>query len=65
MKAEEAIVSKYYKQFLNDVAIGLDQLHNDSQFVSIIQKYFAKYLIIEGQDSMNFAIENATGMYCN
>lgn len=63
MKAEEAIVSKYYKQFLNDVEIGLDQLDNDSQFVSIIQKYFVKYLIIEDQDSLNFAVENATGMY--
>jgi hypothetical protein len=63
MKAEEAIVSKYYKQFLKDIEIGLDQLDNDLQFVSTIQKYFVKYLIIEGQDSMNFAIENATGMY--
>lgn len=63
MKAEEAIVSKYYKQFLKDIEIGLDQLDNDLQFVSTIQKYFVKYTIIEGQDSMNFAIENATGMY--
>ena len=63
MRVEEAIVSKYYKQFLNDVATGLNQLDNDLQFVSTIQKYFVKYLIIEGQDSMNFAIENATGMY--
>lgn len=63
MKAEEAIVSKYYKQFLKDVAIGLDQLDNDLQFVSTIQKYFVKYTIIENTDSMNFAIENATGMY--
>ncbi len=63
MKAEEAVVSKYYKQFLKDVAIGLDQLDNDLQFVSTIQKYFVKYTIIENTDSMNFAIENATGMY--
>ena len=63
MRAEEAIVSKYYKQFLNDVATGLDQLDTDLQFVSTIQKYFVKYLIIEGQDSMNFAVENSTGMY--
>lgn len=63
MKAEEAIVSKYYKQFLKDVEIGLDQLDNDLQFVSTIQKYFVKYTIIENTDSMNFAIENATGMY--
>ena len=63
MKAEEAIVSKYYKQFLNDVATGLDQLDNDLQFVSTIQKYFVKYLIIEDQDSMNFAVENSIGMH--
>lgn len=63
MRAEEAIVSKYYKQFLKDVEIGLDQLDNDLQFVSTIQKYFVKYTIIEEADSMNFAIENATGMY--
>lgn len=63
MKAEEAIVSKYYKQFLKDIKIGLDQLDNDLQFVSTIQKYFVKYTIIENTDSMNFAIENATGMY--
>ena len=63
MKAEEAIVSKYYKQFLKDIEIGLDQLDNDLQFVSTIQKYFVKYTIIEDTDSMNFAIENATGMY--
>lgn len=63
MKAEEAIVSKYYKQFLKDIEIGLDQLDNDLQFVSAIQKYFVKYTIIENTDSMNFAIENATGMY--
>lgn len=63
MKAEEAIVSKYYKQFLKDVAIGLDQLDKDLEFVSTIQKYFVKYTIIENTDSMNFAIENATGMY--
>ena len=63
MKAEEAIVSKYYKQFLKDIKIGLDQLDNDLQFVSTIQKYFVKYTIIEDTDSMNFAIENATGMY--
>lgn len=63
MKAEEAIVSKYYKQFLKDIEIGLDQLDNDLQFVSTIQKYFVKYTIIENTDSMNFAIENATGMY--
>lgn len=63
MKAEEAIVSKYYKQFLKDVAIGLDQLDNDLQFISTIQKYFVKYTIIENTDSMNFAIENSTGMY--
>lgn len=62
MKAEEAIVSKYYKQFLKDIKIGLDQLDNDLQFVSTIQKYFVKYTIIENTDSMNFAIENATGM---
>lgn len=62
MKAEEAIVSKYYKQFLKDIEIGLDQLDNDLQFVSTIQKYFVKYTIIENTDSMNFAIENATGM---
>lgn len=65
MKAEEAIVSKYYKQFLKDIEIGLDQLDNDLQFVSTIQKYFVKYTIIENTDSMNFAIENATGMYLN
>lgn len=65
MKAEEAIVSKYYKQFLKDIKIGLDQLDNDLQFVSTIQKYFVKYTIIENTDSMNFAIENATGMYFN
>lgn len=65
MKAEETIVSKYYKQFLKDIEIGLDQLDNDLQFVSTIQKYFVKYTIIESQDSMNFAIENTTGMYCN
>mgnify|MGYP006971297797 FL=1 len=63
MKAEEAIVSKYYKQFLKDIEIGLDQLDNDLQFVSTIQKYFVKYTIIENTDSMNFAIENAIGMY--
>ena len=63
MKAEEAIVSKYYKQFLKDIKIGLDQLDNDLQFVSTIQKYFVKYTIIENTDSMNFASENATGMY--
>lgn len=63
MKAEEAIVSKYYKQFLKDIKIGLDQLDNDLQSVSTIQKYFVKYTIIENTDSMNFAIENATGMY--
>ena len=63
MKAEEAIVSKYYKQFLKDIEIGLDQLDKDLQFVSTIQKYFVKYTIIENTDSMNFAIENATGMY--
>lgn len=63
MKAEEAIVSKYYKQFLKDIEIGLDQLDNDLQFVSTIQKYFVKYTIIENTDSMNFAIENATGMF--
>ena len=63
MKAEEAIVSKYYKQFLKDIEIGLDQLDNDLQFVSTIQKYFVKYTIIENTDSMNFAVENATGMY--
>ena len=63
MKAEEAIVSKYYKQFLKDIKIGLDQLDNDLQFVSTIQKYFVKYTIIENTDSMNFAIENAIGMY--
>ena len=63
MKAEEAIVSKYYKQFLKDIKIGLDQLDNDLQFISTIQKYFVKYTIIENTDSMNFAIENATGMY--
>lgn len=63
MKAEEAIVSKYYKQFLKDIEIGLDQLDNDLQFVSTIQKYFVKYTIIEDTDSMNFAVENATGMY--
>lgn len=63
MKAEKAIVSKYYKQFLKDIEIGLDQLDNDLQFVSTIQKYFVKYTIIENTDSMNFAIENATGMY--
>ena len=63
MKAEEAIVSKYYKQFLKDIKIGLDQLDNDLQFVSTIQNYFVKYTIIEDTDSMNFAIENATGMY--
>lgn len=63
MKAEEAIVSKYYKQFLKDIEIGLDQLDNDLQFISTIQKYFVKYTIIENTDSMNFAIENATGMY--
>lgn len=63
MKAEEAIVSKYYKQFLKDIEIGLDQLDNDLQFVSTIQKYFVKYTIIEDTDSMNFAIENAIGMY--
>ena len=62
MKAEKAIVSKYYKQFLKDIEIGLDQLDNDLQFVSTIQKYFVKYTILEGQDSMNFAVENATGM---
>lgn len=54
MKAEEAIVSKYYKQFLKDIEIGLDQLDNDLQFVSTIQKYFVKYTIIENADSMNF-----------
>lgn len=63
MKAEEAIVSKYYKQFLKDIEIGLDQLDNDLEFISTIQKYFVKYTIIEDTDSMNFAIENATGMY--
>lgn len=63
MKAEEAIVSKYYKQFLKDIKIGLDQLDNDLQFVSTIQNYFVKYTIIENTDSMNFAVENATGMY--
>lgn len=63
MKAEDAIVSKYYKQFLKDIEIGLDQLDNDLQFVSTIQKYFVKYTIIENTDSMNFAIENAIGMY--
>lgn len=63
MKAEEAIVSKYYKQFLKDIEIGLDQLDNDLQFISTIQKYFVKYTIIENTDSMNFAIENSTGMY--
>lgn len=63
MKAEEAIVSKYYKQFLKDIEIGLDQLDNDLEFISTIQKYFVKYTIIENTDSMNFAIENATGMY--
>jgi hypothetical protein len=63
MKAEDAIVSKYYKQFLKDIEIGLDQLDNDLQFVSTIQKYFVKYTIIENTDSMNFAIENSTGMY--
>ena len=63
MKAEEAIVSKYYKQFLKDIEIGLDQLDNDLQFVSAIQKYFVKYTIIENTDSMNFAIENAIDMY--
>lgn len=63
MKAEEAIVSKYYKQFLKDIEIGLDQLDNDLKFISTIQKYFVKYTIIENTDSMNFAIENATGMY--
>ena len=63
MKAGEAIVSKYYKQFLKDIEIGLDQLDKDLQFVSTIQKYFVKYTIIENTDSMNFAIENATGMY--
>lgn len=63
MKAEEAIVSKYYKQFLKDIEIGLDQLDNDLQFISTIQKYFVKYTIIEDTDSMNFVIENATGMY--
>ena len=62
MKAEEAIVSKYYKQFLKDIEIGLDRLDNDLQFVSTIQKYFVKYTIIENTDSMNFAIENATEM---
>ena len=40
MKAEEAIVSKYYKQFLKDIEIGLDQLDNDLQFISTIQKYY-------------------------
>lgn len=63
MTTNEAIVSKYYKQFLKDVEIGLDQLDNDLQFVSTIQKYFVKYTIIEETDSMNFAVENATGMY--
>lgn len=63
MKAEEAIVSKYYKQFFKDIEIGLDQLDKDLQFVSTIQKYVVKYTIIENTDSMNFAIENATGMY--
>jgi len=63
MKAEEAIVSKYYKQFLKDIEIGLDQLDNDLEFISTIQKYFVKYTIIEDTDSMNFAIENATGTY--
>lgn len=63
MKAEEAIVSKYYKQFLKDIEIGLDQLDNDLEFISTIQKYFVKYTIIENTDSMNFAIENSTGMY--
>lgn len=63
MKAEEAIVSKYYKQFLKDIEIGLDQLDNDLEFISTIQKYFVKYTIIEDTDSMNFAIENAIGMY--
>lgn len=63
MKAEEAIVSKYYKQFLKDIEIGLDQLDNDLEFISTIQKYFVKYTIIENTDSMNFAIENAIGMY--
>lgn len=62
MKAEEAIVSKYYKQFLKDIEIGLDRLDNDLQFVSTIQKYFVKYTIIENTDSMNFAVENSTGM---
>lgn len=62
MRVEEAIVSKYYKQFLNDVATGLDQLDSDLQFVSTIQKYFVKYTIIENTDSMNFAVENSTGM---
>ena len=63
MTINEAIVSKYYKQFLKDVEIGLDQLDKDLEFVSSIQKYFVKYTIIENTDSMNFAIENATGMY--
>lgn len=63
MKAEEAIVSKYYKKFLKDIEIGLDQLDDDLQFISAIQKYFVKYTIIEDTDSMNFAIENSTGMY--
>ena len=63
MTTNEAIVSKYYKQFLKDVEIGLDQLDKDLGFVSTIQKYVVKYLIIEKQDSMNFAVENATGMY--
>ena len=62
MKAEKAIVSKYYKQFLKDIEIGLDQLDSDLQFVSTIQKYFVKYTIIENTDSMNFAVENSTGM---
>lgn len=63
MKVEETIVSKYYKQFLKDVEIGLDQLDKDLEFISTIQKYFVKYTIIEDTDSMNFAIENAIGMY--
>lgn len=63
MTTNEAIVSKYYKQFLKDIEIGLDQLDKDLEFISTIQKYVVKYTIIEETDSMNFAVENATGMY--
>ena len=62
MTNEKLIVSKYYQRFLKDVAIGLDQLDNDLQFISTIQKYIIERAFIKKVNSMDFAVENSTGM---